>query len=119
MVAASDNEFGHRELTRHPDKCLHQHVKAFVGAPLPEREDAMNRISTMIKVRRFRTAGEDAMMTNPNGAASVFFAQSLVVCGQQDRDGICRQQKMSCDPACSTVKLLGLDSRICQIHRFK
>src|SRR5579862_4884467 len=119
VITSGNHQFGHGKFARNSQECVYQGFEPLVGAPLSKRQHTMDWIPAMVEVRGFGATGEDSMMANAYRAASVFFAQRLVVSGQQYGYRIRRKQKMSRNAAGSTVKLLGLDPCVGQIDSFK
>jgi hypothetical protein len=92
VVAAANNQSGVWQFLRHNLESLDHKFKPLVRSPFSEGQDAMLRITAAREIRVFRSGRQDAVRTQVNITATVFFVQDLAISGHQHGHRI-RQEK--------------------------
>jgi hypothetical protein len=92
VIAPANNQSGVWQFLRHDLEGLDHKFKPLIRSPFSEGQDAMLRITAAREIGVFRSGRQDAVRTQVNIIAAVFFVQDLAISGHQHRHRI-RQEK--------------------------
>lgn len=81
MIPACDDQFHVGHLPCNQVESFNHQLKSFIGSPLSESQNAMNRIAAACEIGKLRPAGENPVRSQVNVIPSVFVIQNLAIAG--------------------------------------
>jgi hypothetical protein len=97
MVSSADHQPGLGQSFRNVAKSVDHQLQALVCSPLPEGQNAVLRIATPGQIRILRFSGENAMRTQMNVVATVFFMQDLAISRHEHGNRVGHQEQLGGD----------------------
>ena len=103
MISSGYHKLGFRQPLSYLLERFDHELETFIGSPLAECQNPVDRVSTSGKIGELGPASKNAMGAQVDVVAAVLVVQDLAIAGHQHRDRIREQQHSRGDSPRKTI----------------
>jgi hypothetical protein len=118
VVCSCDDQLRLRELWGNTHERINDRFQALVRPPFSKSQNPMVRVSALRKIRIFGTSGKNAVTPHVHRSTTIFFADQTAISGEQNGDGIGKQQQLCRNKSRCAVRGFEANARVFQVHGF-